>query len=97
MSRYLLDEVRMVEEYINDASVISRKRIMEFAVLWFLSLVIMVFMRFALSEFYLRISKQMFYPIGIFAIGFFCLLTIYVAVLKMTDLKIKGWNDAEKI
>ena len=97
MSRYLLDEVRLTEEYISDSSAISRKRVMEFATLWFLSLLIMAFMRFALSEFYEIIAKQLFYIIGVFGIGFFCLVTTHIAVAKMCHLRLKGWNDAEKV
>ena len=96
MSSHLLDEVRLTEEYISTSQSISRKKITEFVILWSLTLGIMVFMRFALSEFFITISSQVFYPIGIFAILFFCLITIHMAILKMTNLKIKGWNDREK-
>ena len=96
MSSHLLDEIRLIEEYIVTSQSISKKKNGEFIILWLLTLGIMVFMRFALSEFFITISSQIFYPIGIFAILFFCLVTIHMAVIKMTNLKIKGWNDHEK-
>lgn len=96
MSSHLLDEVRLIEEYISTSQSISRKKIGEFVILWALTIGIMVFMRFALSEFFVTISSQVFYPIGILAILLFCLVTIHMAIMKMTNLKIKGWNDREK-
>ena len=97
MSRHLLEELRMTEEYISSCESINKKKIMEFVILWILTLGIMVFMRFALSEFFNKMSSQLFYPIGIFVILLFCLITIHMAISKMTKLKIKGWNDHEKI
>ena len=97
MSRYLLEETRQVEDYIFRAQGIARKKMVEFAILWFLTLAIMVTMRFALSQFFSTISKQVFYPIGIGGIIIFALVSIHVALSKMCKLKIKGWDDNEKI
>lgn len=97
MSRYLLEEVRLIDEYIFACESITRKKMVEFTILWFLTIVIMVVMRFALSQFFTTISKQIFYPIGIGAIVLFALLSIHIAIMKMCKLKIKGWNDNEKI
>ena len=97
MSHYLLEELRLIEEYISSSKSISKKRIGEFMILWLLTLGIMVFLRFALSYFFKTISKQFFYPIGILVICLFCLLSIHIAITKLCNLQIRGWNDAEKI
>ncbi len=97
MSHYLLDETRQVEDYIFRCQSIARKRIVEFAILWLLTLTIMVVMRFSLSQFFKDISKQVFFPLGIGAIVLFALVSIHIAVAKMCNLKIKGWDDHEKI
>lgn len=97
MSHYLLEEARMVEEYITASKVIARKRVTEFAILWVLTIGIMVFLRFALSQFFNTIAKQIFYPIGIGFICLFCLMSIHFALSKMTKLQIRGWDDNEKI
>ena len=97
MSHYLLEETRLIEEYITTSKNITKKKMVEFAILWILTLGIMVFMRFALSQFFSVIAKQIFYPIGILFICLFCLLSIHIALFKMTKLKIRGWNDNEKI
>ncbi len=97
MSHYLLEETRLIEEYISSSKSITKKKMVEFAILWLLTLGIMVFMRFALSQFFNTIAKQIFYPIGILFVCLFCLLSIHIAICKMTKLQIRGWNDAEKI
>lgn len=97
MSHYLLEETRQTEEFISVSQTIARKRIVEFAILWMLTIGIMVFMRFALSQFYQTISKQLFYPIGIGGIVLFALASIHIAVMRITSLQIKGWSNHEKI
>ena len=97
MSHYLLEETRFIEEYISSSKSITKKKMVEFAILWLLTLGIMVFMRFALSQFFDVIAKQIFYPIGILFICLFCLLSIHIAICKMTRLQIRVWDDAEKV
>ena len=92
-SKYLLEELRLNEEYISEGTLISKRKMTEFAILWVLTYVIMVFMRFALSSFFQNISKQLFFIIGILLIDVFCLLSIHFAIIKYTSLKIKGWDD----
>ena len=92
-SKYLLEELRLNEEYISEGTLISKRKMTEFAILWVLTYVIMVFMRFALSSFFQNISKQLFFIIGILLIDVFCLLSIHFAIIKFTSLKIKGWDD----
>lgn len=97
MSHYLLEESRQVEEYISTSKLIAKKKIVEFAILWLLTIAIMVFLRFALAQFFGTIAKQIFYPIGIAFISLFCLFSIHFAISKMCQLNIRGWNDSEKI
>lgn len=97
MSNHLLDETRCIEEYVTNSSSISKKKLMEFGVLWFLTIGIMVFLRFSLSQFFKTLTKQLFYPIGILGVSLFCLLTIHIAIYRMCKLQIKGWDDHEKI
>ena len=97
MSRYLLEETRQMEDYIFRCQNIARKRMVEFSILWILTMTIMVVMRFSLSQFFADISKQIFFPIGIGGIVLFTLVSIHIAIVKMCNLKIKGWDDNEKI
>ena len=97
MSNHLLDETRMIEEYVSESRTIAKKKIFEFVILWALTLGIMIFLRFSLGQFFDVICKQIYYPIGIFGICFFCLISIHIALIRMCKLEIKGWSDAEKI
>lgn len=97
MSSYLLNEIKDAEEYISTSISLGKKKLTEFAILWLLTLGIMVFLRFSLSQFFVTISKHLFYPIGILVISMFCLITIHFAIMKFTKLKIRGWDDNEKI
>lgn len=97
LSHYLLEETRYVEEYISINDLMSRKKLFEFGFLWLLSLSIMILIRFALADFYSMVAKQLFFPIAIGVIIIYVLVSIHVAIMKMTKLEIKGWNDHEKI
>ena len=97
MSNYMLDELRNIDEYVSTCDSISKKKMAEFVILWTLSLAIMVFLRFALAQFFTLLSKQLFYAIGIGAISLFCLVSIHMAISRMCKLEIKGWSDVEKI
>ena len=97
MSNHLLDETRIIEEYVSESRLIAKKKIFEFVILWALTLGIMIFLRFTLGQFFDVICKQIYYPIGIFGICFFCLISIHIALTRMCKLEIKGWSDAEKI
>ena len=97
MSHYLINETRVVEEYINKSIMINKKRIVEFVILWLLTLGIMSFLRFVLAQFYQTLVTQLFYPIGIGVILLFVLFSIYLAMKKMFFIEIKGWDDHEQI
>lgn len=97
MSHYLLEETRYVEEYISTNSLMARRKLFEFGFLWLLSLSIMILVRFSLASFYHLVAKQIFFPIGICGICVFVIASIHIAILRMTKLDIKGWNDHEKI
>ena len=96
MSHYLLEETRLTEEYIAENNSIARKKITEFAILWFLTLLVVIILRFALSSFYSSLTKQLYYVIGIGGVFIFALVSIHIALMKMTKLEIKGWHDNEK-
>ena len=97
MSHYLINETRVIEEYINKSIMINKKRIVEFVILWLLTLGIMSFLRFVLAQFYQTLVTQLFYPIGVGVILLFALFSIYLAMKKMFFIEIKGWDDHEQI
>lgn len=92
-SKYLLEELRNNEQYISQSSSMNKRKIGEFAILWALTYMIMIFMRFALSTFFTNISKQLFFALGILLIDSFCLFAIHLALAKAFSIKIRGWDD----
>lgn len=93
MSSNLTNRARELEEYVSEAEQIHNKKIIEFVILWSFSLAILVFLRFALSQFFDKITSQFFYLIGIASIFIYVLITIHLLISKMTTLEINGWKD----
>ena len=95
MSSYLLEESRNQNEYLIRTESMAIRKWVEFAILWFLSLAIMVLLRFALSQLFDKIAKQLIYQgtiVGIFA---FALLSVEILARKSFKLDLKGWNKNE--
>ena len=96
MSQYLMNQVRLKEEYVLTCEAMHRSKIIEFIVLWSIALAILGSLRFALSQFYSYISKTLFYQIAIASLFAFVLLSIYIMVIRMTHIHLEGWKDYEK-
>ena len=93
MSSYLINESRLVEEYINESESLSLKKTFEFATLWIFTLVILIVLRFSLGDFYAFLSKQIYFPIIIGTFMLFVLITIHIAMTRLCKVEIKGWYD----
>lgn len=93
MSSYLINQARLLEEYISESSRLARKNIFEFATLWMFSLSIIVILRFALANFFDKIIKQPMFPISVLAVVILLLITTHIAINRLTHLEIRGWND----
>ena len=96
MSRYLVMQVRLKEEYLLTCQSINKSKTIEFAVLWFIALMILTALRFALSQFFNRISQTLFYQVAVVAILLFALFSMYVLLKRSTNLYLEGWKDDEK-
>ena len=90
MSKYLLSELRNNEEYINKADSLSSHKYVEIGILWGFCLVIVVILRFVLKDFYLSIKNQILFIASICGVMLFVLFSIYLLLLRGTNLKIKG-------
>lgn len=93
MSNYLINQLRITEEYIIKVNQMNNRKLFEFSTLWIFSLVILVTLRFALSEFYSYLKTQIFYLIGIGIVFIFILISIHLLILKMKDIDLRGWTD----
>ena len=93
LSTYLLNESRNQHEYLIRCESMGVKKWIELSVLWFLSLAIMVILRFALSQFFSLISKQLVYHISIVGVFVLALVSIEVLARKSFSLELKGWGN----
>ena len=96
MSRYLVEQARLKEEYLLSCQRLNKSKTIEFTVLWIISLVILAALRFALSQFFNRIAQTIFYQVAIVVIILFALFSIYLLINRITNLTLEGWNDEEK-
>ena len=97
MSQYLVNQVRLKEQYLLTCETIHRQKTTEFVVLWMVSLSILAALRFALSSFFERICHTMIYQIAIIVIVLFVLLSTYILVQRVCKLDLEGWNNEEKL
>ena len=96
MSHHLVDQVRLKEEYLLTCESLNKSKNVEFVVLWAIALVILAALRFALSQFFDRISKTIIYQVAVVVVILFALLSIYILILRITNVNLEGWKDEEK-
>ena len=93
LSSYLINEARNVEEYLINVQRISRTKIIEFSSLWMFALLILIILRFALSQFFAYITNLVYYPIAIGLFFAFILFSIHILITKSFSYQIKGWQE----
>ena len=96
MSQYLVNQARLKEEYLINCETIHRQKTTEFIILWAISLAILAVLRFALSQFFDRIRNVIFYQIAVVTTILFAILSIYILVLRVSNIQLEGWKDEEK-
>lgn len=96
MSHHLVDQVRLKEEYLLTCESLNKSKTVEFVVLWAIALVILAALRFALSQFFDRISKTIVYQVAVIVVIIFALFSIYILILRITNVNLEGWKDEEK-
>jgi hypothetical protein len=96
MSQYLVNQVRLKEQYLLTCETIHRQKTIEFTVLWSISLAILAVLRFALSQFFYRINNTLFYQISVVVIILFVLFSVYILLLRASAFDLEGWKDDEK-
>ena len=96
MSHHLVDQVRLKEEYLLTCESLNKSKTVEFIVLWAIALVILAALRFALSQFFDRISKTIVYQVAVIVVILFALFSIYILILRITNVNLEGWKDEEK-
>ena len=96
MSQYLINQVRLKEQYLITCETLHRQKTTEFAILWAISLSILASLRFALSTFFERICQTVFYQVAVVVVILFALFSIFILTSRICKLDLEGWNDEEK-
>lgn len=96
MSERLINKVRLKEEYLLNCESMHKSRIVEFSILWSITLIILASLRFALSQFYSKVVKTPFYQIAVVVIFLFILVSIYVLTKRISNVVLEGWKEDEK-
>ena len=96
MSEYLINQARLKEQYLLNCETIHRQKTIEFVVLWSITLAILGILRFALSQFFNKISGSLFYQISVSGIVLFALFSIYILIMRVSSFNLEGWKDDEK-
>ena len=95
MSSLIIEQSRGIEDYINRLVNISKKKVIEFSVLWIFAIVILVALRFVLGQFYVSIISQLIFQIAIAIIFIFVTISIDILVKRITKLEIRGYSNEE--
>ena len=95
ISDSLIRECTRVEKTLNESTAIGNRHLVEFAVLWLLSFFILIFLRFAISQFYSQMISS-FIMIA-FISGFYLifLVSVHLFLINFTSISIK--EDVENV
>ena len=89
MADNLLRECTRTEKTLSDTLSIGYKHLTEFIILWVLSIGILLFMRFNISDFYLMMLNNKLIAPMILVFFLICIVSINLFVNSFTDLTVK--------
>lgn len=84
----LMNESNRIEETMNQISSDSKKKLSEFAILWALAIVVVLFMRFSLSSFYFKMLNSIIFVVLLVVFFILILVSFHLLLLKYTKLAI---------
>lgn len=94
ISHYLIEEARREEDYLIKCENISKRKIVEFSMLWSFTLLIILVLRFSLNSFYLLITKNLLFQVAIVLLFSLLLLSIHLLLAKIMNSQIRGFRNA---
>ena len=95
MSSSIANEMREIEEYVTYCQSVHRRKAFEIGVLWLFSLTIVIILRFALTDFYDELSKQLIFIISIILLVGLVLLSIYLLVNRISKIEVRGIKNGK--
>lgn len=89
MTNYLLNQLRLEEEYITFSEINNKKVLIEFSILWAIVIGILCILRFALADFYFLIAEQFFFQVAVSIFMIFILTSAECLLRKITNIELK--------
>ena len=86
ISQLLLFDTRKMNSLLDDYNVITKRKLIEFASMWGLTMIILVVIQLSMSMFYETILKMSFYPIAIFCFFIVFITFLYLFLSHMFNL-----------
>ena len=95
ISDSLIRECTRVEKTLNESTAIGNRHLVEFAVLWLLSFFILIFLRFAISQFYSQMISSLIMIAFISGFYLIFLVSVHLFLINFTSISIK--EDVENV
>lgn len=92
LSDALMRETTRTERSLAESKSIGEKRLVEFIILWILSFAVLLFLRFGISEFYVKMLSSTVFVVMIVIFFLLVLISIHLFVINFVDLSIKEDN-----
>ena len=86
ISQLLLFDTRKMNSLLDDYNVTTKRKLIEFASMWGLTMIILVVIQLSMSMFYETILKMSFYPIAIFCFFIVFITFLYLFLSHMFNL-----------
>ena len=86
ISQLLLFDTRKMNSLLDDYKVTSKRKLIEFASMWGLTMIILVVIQLSMSIFYETILKMSFYPLAIFCFFIIFIVFLYLFLNHMFNL-----------
>ena len=93
ISYYLTEELRRDEDYLIKCESISKRKVVEFSMLWVFTLLIVLILRFALNSFYLKITNLLLFNGAIIALFLLVIASVHLFITKMNKVEIRGYRN----
>lgn len=89
MSDCLLREATRTEKSLSESKEIGNRKLFEFGLLWIMSFAILLFLRFGISDFYIKMIKSSTFIVLLVTYFLLSLVSIHLFIVSFTSIKIK--------
>lgn len=96
ISQMLIFDSRRLESTLDDFNIVAKRKLIEFATLWGITIIILVVVQLSLSMFYDTILEMSFYSGAIFGFFVVFLVFLYLILLQRFNLSFINENMEEK-